>query len=227
MKKKIEIIMSVCFLAAALLLARKGAEAVLGTRLERSAVTVCVDAGHGGADPGKVGCHGEQEKDINLQIAYKVRKLLEEQDINVVMLREKDEDLADAGTQNRKVSDMQNRVKAIDKADAQLVVSIHQNSFPDAAVKGAQVFYYSHSPEGRSLAEYIQESLIQRIDETNTRQEKANDSYYILKRTPIPTVIVECGFLSNYEESELLTDPQYQERLAWAIVMGIMQYLNQ
>ena len=182
---------------------------------------------HGGADPGKVGCHGEQEKDINLQIAYKVRKLLEEQDINVVMLREKDEDLADAGTQNRKVSDMQNRVKAIDKADAQLVVSIHQNSFPDAAVKGAQVFYYSHSPEGRSLAEYIQESLIQRIDETNTRQEKANDSYYILKRTPIPTVIVECGFLSNYEESELLTDPQYQERLAWAIVMGIMQYLNQ
>lgn len=219
--------MSVCFLAAALLLARKGAEAVLGTRLERREITVCVDAGHGGADPGKVGCHGELEKDINLQIAYKVKEVLEQQDIHVVMLREKDEDLADENVRSRKVSDMQNRVKIIEKANADLVVSIHQNSYPDASVKGAQVFYYSHSPESRILAGHIQESLTRRVDGSNTRREKANDSYYMLKRTPIPTVIVECGFLSNFEESERLADQQYQERLAWAIVMGIMQYLNQ
>ena len=143
------------------------------------------------------------------------------------MLRKQDGNLADQDAKNQKVSDMQNRVAAIEESEAQLTISIHQNSYPDPSVKGAQVFYYSESEEGRRLAETIQKSLTDRLNDGNTREAKANDSYYMLKKTPTPTVIVECGFLSNYEESALLSEDMYQERIAWAIVMGIMQYLNQ
>ncbi|SCI48387.1 N-acetylmuramoyl-L-alanine amidase AmiC precursor [uncultured Roseburia sp.] len=219
--------MGVFLLAAAVLLARKGAEAVLSTKLDARQVCICIDAGHGGDDPGKIGVNDEQEKDLNLQIAYKLKTLMEQQDIKVVMLRETDDDLSDEGAKSKKVSDMQNRVAAIEESKAILTVSIHQNSYPDASVKGAQVFYYSESAEGKLLAECIQDSLKQRVDTGNTRQAKANDSYYMLKKTPTPTVIVECGFLSSYEESALLSEELYQERLAWAILMGVMQYLNQ
>ena len=174
-----------------------------------------------------IGVNDELEKDINLQIAYKVKNLLEQQDVKTVMLRKQDGNLADQDAKNQKVSDMQNRVAAIEESEAQLTISIHQNSYPDPSVKGAQVFYYSESEEGRRLAETIQKSLTDRLNDGNTREAKANDSYYMLKKTPTPTVIAECGFLSNYEESALLSEDMYQERIAWAIVMGIMQYLNQ
>lgn len=219
--------MSVLLLASAVFLARKGAETVLSSKLENRQICVCVDAGHGGGDPGKIGVNDELEKDINLQIAYKVKNLLEQQDVKTVMLRKQDGNLADQDAKNQKVSDMQNRVAAIEESGAQLTISIHQNSYPDPSVKGAQVFYYSESEEGRRLAETIQKSLTDRLNDGNTREAKANDSYYMLKKTPTPTVIVECGFLSNYEESALLSEDMYQERIAWAIVMGIMQYLNQ
>ena len=219
--------MSILLLASAVFLARKGAETVLSSKFESRQICICVDAGHGGNDPGKIGVNDELEKDINLEIAYKVKALLEQQDIKTVMLRTEDSNLADKGAKNQKVSDMQNRVAAIEESEARLTVSIHQNSYPDASVKGAQVFYYSQSEEGRILAQSIQKSLIDRLNDGNTREAKANDSYYMLKKTPTPTVIVECGFLSNYEESALLSEDMYQERVAWAIVMGIMQYLNQ
>lgn len=227
LKKKIEILMSIFLLVSAVFLARKGAETVLSGKLESRQICICVDAGHGGNDPGKIGVNDELEKDINLEIAYKVKALLEQQDIKTVMLRKEDSNLADKNAKNQKVSDMQNRIAAIEESEAQLTVSIHQNSYPDASVKGAQVFYYSQSEEGRILAQTIQKSLIDRLNDGNTREAKANDSYYMLKKTPTPTVIVECGFLSNYEESALLSEDMYQERVAWAIVMGIMQYLNQ
>ena len=106
-------------------------------------------------------------------------------------------------------------------------VSIHQNSYPEEYVKGAQVFYYGHSKEGEALAKKIQNSLVLHLDPDNHRVEKANESYYLLKKTPTPTVIVECGFLSNSEEAELLDTDAYQEKVAWAIMMGVSQYLNE
>lgn len=187
---------------------------------------VVIDAGHGGNDPGKIGINGSQEKDINLQIAEKVKKYLEASDVKVVMTRESDEGLYDADASNKKVQDMKRRIELIDEASPDVTVSIHQNSYPEEYVQGAQVFYYSGSGQGQELAESIQRQLVEKVDPENRRQIKANDSYYLLKKTGIPIVIVECGFLSNSAEAEKLCDEEYQDFVAWAIHMGILQYLN-
>lgn len=187
---------------------------------------VVIDAGHGGDDPGKVGINGAKEKDVNLQIAEKVKKYLEANDVRVVMTREDGGGLYDADATNKKVQDMKRRIELIDETAPQVTVSIHQNSYPEEYVHGAQVFYYTGSAEGQSLAERIQRQLIEKADPENKRQIKANDSYYLLKKTGIPIVIVECGFLSNSAEAEKLCSEEYQEQLAWAIQMGILQYLN-
>ncbi|MCM1092161.1 MAG: N-acetylmuramoyl-L-alanine amidase [Butyrivibrio sp.] len=189
-------------------------------------VRVVIDAGHGGIDPGKIGINGALEKDLNLQIALLVKEYLEAQDVEVVMTRETGEGLYDADASNKKVQDMKRRIVIIDEAAPTLTVSIHQNSYPEEYVNGAQVFYYTGSKEGQKLAELLQESLIRRLDAQNHRQIKANDSYYLLKKTSTPIVIVECGFLSNGAEAEKLCDQAYQERVAWAIHMGILQYIN-
>lgn len=188
---------------------------------------VVIDAGHGGDDPGKVGINGAKEKDINLAIAEKVKKYLEANDIQVVMTRETDEGLYNSGTSNKKVQDMKKRIALIDETKPELAVSIHQNSYPEEYVHGAQVFYYTGSASGKELAEDIQKQLVTKVDPENKRQVKANDSYYLLKKTGIPIVIVECGFLSNSEEAKKLCEEEYQEQVAWAIHMGILQYLNE
>ncbi len=188
---------------------------------------VVIDAGHGGDDPGKVGINGAKEKDINLVIAEMVKKYLEANDIHVVMTREADEGLHDSGASNKKVQDMKKRIALIDETNPDVTVSIHQNSYPEEYVHGAQVFYYTGSISGQRLAESIQKQLVSKVDSENKRQVKANDSYYLLKKTGIPIVIVECGFLSNREEAEKLCDAEYQEQVAWAIHMGILQYLNE
>ena len=199
----------------------------LGNAEKGSGYVVVLDAGHGGMDPGKVGIHGEIEKDLNLEITLWVKKYLEMDDVQVVLTRDSDEGLYDANASNKKVQDMKNRVAIIEETGPALTVSIHQNSYPEEYVHGAQVFYYTGSAESKKLAEKIQNRLVVGVDPDNTRQIKANDSYYLLKKTPTPIVIVECGFLSNSEEAKKLTDPSYQKKLAWEIHLGILQYLNE
>lgn len=188
---------------------------------------VVVDAGHGGDDPGKVGINGALEKDINLAVAKRLAVLLEQSDVKVVMTREDENGLYDANADRKKVQDMKRRIAMMEEAEPDLVVSVHQNSYGDASIKGAQVFFYTGSEEGRELAEVIQNRLVAGLDPENHRVAKANDSYYLLKKTSRPIVIVECGFLSNPQEAEQLTDPVYQERVAWQIHMGVLQYLKQ
>lgn len=190
-------------------------------------LTVVVDAGHGGSDPGKVGVHNEEEKKINLEIAEKLKRNLEHQGIYVVMTRKDDNGLYSAQASNKKREDMNRRIEIINGSGAALAVSIHQNSFTDSKYKGAQVFYYETSENAKSMAELLQKSLIQNADGENTRQAKANDSYYLLKKSEIPMVIIECGFLSNEEEALKLSEDSYQEKLAWSIHLGIMQYINE
>ncbi|MCM1409796.1 MAG: N-acetylmuramoyl-L-alanine amidase [Lachnospiraceae bacterium] len=192
---------------------------------EREQICVVIDAGHGGDDPGKVGINQVLEKDVNLSIARKVRQYLEAQDIRVVMTREDENGLYDSDATNRKVQDMKRRVALIEEVHPAITVSIHQNSYPEEYVHGAQVFYYESSREGQRLADLVQGQLLEKLDPENHRQIKANDSYYLLKKTDIPIVIVECGFLSNQTEAALLSQEDYQDRVAWAIHMGIMQYL--
>lgn len=188
---------------------------------------VVIDAGHGGMDPGKIGINDASEKEINLKIALKLKTYLEFNDIKVVMTRETDSGLYDADASNKKVQDMKRRLALIEETAPALVVSIHQNSYPEEYVHGAQVFYYSDSREGKRLAEKIQTQFLYKLDGENTRQVKANNSYYLLKKTSVPIVIAECGFLSNRKEAEKLCDEVYQDRAAWAVCMGILQYLNE
>ncbi|MDY4670938.1 MAG: N-acetylmuramoyl-L-alanine amidase [Oliverpabstia sp.] len=181
---------------------------------------------HGGSDPGKIGVHKEKEKDINLEISLKVREKMEKENIRVVLTREKDEDLADEGSQNKKIQDLKNRCEIIHQTQPDCVVSIHQNSYPDEKIKGAQVFYYEDSKEGKRLGEIMQKNLVEGLDKTNHRQAKGNRSYYLLKKTDATLVIVECGFISNSEESTLLSSGKYQEQVAQSIVNGIKEYLE-
>ncbi len=206
--------------------AKGTADFVMSSRVEKEKPCVVIDAGHGGDDPGKVGINGALEKEINLQIAQRVKGLLETEGIRVVMTRADDNGLYDSGAENKKVQDMKRRIEMIEKEAPLLTVSIHQNSYPEEYVKGAQVFYYKGSKESEQAAQIMQKSLRERVDAENKREEKANTSYYLLKKTSSPIIIVECGFLSNSEEAEKLTQAEYQERVAWAIFMGIMQTLN-
>lgn len=169
---------------------------------------------------------GSLEKDINLQIALKLQKFLEQQDVNVILTRDSDMGLYDENASNKKVQDMKNRVTLIEESRPDLVVSIHQNSYHEEYVHGAQAFYYANSEKSRELAERIQQVMALELDKDNARQAKANDSYYLLKKTSVPIVIVECGFLSNYEEAQKLSSDIYQEKVAWAIHLAVLQWLN-
>lgn len=221
------LLMTVIVLCAMLYLARRAAVYTLGSHVAIERKTVVIDAGHGGSDPGKIGINQAKEKDINLQIALRVRTLLEQNDVEVVMTRETDDGLYDEGASNKKVQDMKRRIDTIAKADAPLTVSIHQNSYGDERICGAQVFYYTSSEEGRKAALIMQEQLAKGLDPSNKRQAKANDTYYLLKKSPTPAIIVECGFLSNYEEAGRLMQQDYQEQVAFQITMGILRYLAQ
>ena len=192
----------------------------------RERKVVAIDAGHGGNDPGKVGVNDSLEKDINLAVAERLKRYLEQSDVQVVMTREEDKGLYRDRDQRKKMADMKKRCQVINEAEPDAVVSIHQNSYPQEDVSGGQVFYYRDSEEGRRLAERIQERFSLLSGGENGRQAKSNDSYYLLLHVESPVVIVECGFLSNWAEARRLADEEYQDRLAWTIHMGIMEYLN-
>ena len=187
---------------------------------------VVIDAGHGGFDPGKVGIDGQLEKDINLSIAEKLKAYLEASDVNVVMTRDTDTGLYQSGDSHKKVSDMRRRCDIINEARPDLVVSIYQNSYHQEEINGGQVFYYKTSQNGKRLAEILQERFDYVLGEANRRVAKANDNYYLLLHVKEPIVIVECGFLSNRKEAKALESEDYQDRMAWTIHMGVMEYLN-
>lgn len=191
-----------------------------------SDVTIVVDPGHGGWDPGKVGVNGALEKDINLAIALKLKDMLEEKGINVIMTRTEDVGLYSESDSNKKRADLNKRIELINTSNALFAVSIHQNSFTQESAKGAQVFYHAQSQQGRILAETLQEQIKETIKDGNHRKAKSNTSYYLLKHTKCPLVIVECGYLSNRNEASILINPEYQEKMAWAIHLGILKYLD-
>ena len=187
---------------------------------------VVIDAGHGGKDPGKVGVNGALEKDINLQIAKRLKILLEQNDVTVILTREEDKDLATEHATNRKNEDLRARAALISETAPVLMVSIHQNSYQEEDVDGALVFYYAGSEYGKQLGIMLQNSIKREINDGNHRVAKADREYYLLKKAVCPSVIVECGFLSNPAEAALLVTEEYQEKLAFAVHLGIMEYIN-
>ncbi|MDY5576204.1 MAG: N-acetylmuramoyl-L-alanine amidase CwlD [Lachnospiraceae bacterium] len=231
-RKLLECIMAVVLLLLVYICAGKlpamnaGSSQVTKEEKEEKKV-VLLDAGHGGVDPGKIAVTGVKEKDINLQIALKTEKLLKKAGYEVVMTRESDSGLYEESDSNKKIADMKKRCLMAEESHADILVSIHQNSYQSEGVKGAQVFYYSHSEEGKKLAEILQEKFKENVDPENGRMAKANDSYYILLNVKCPAVIAECGFLSNYQEAELLEDEKYQEKVAKALTEGIVSYFEE
>lgn len=221
MRRKIELVVLLLILAGLLSLSKNLQKYVSSGNVVAAGKVIVIDSGHGGDDPGKIGINQAKEKDVNLKIAKKVKKRLKKEGWKVVMTREEDVMLGDAEKGNRKIHDMKARVELINKTMPAIAVSIHQNSYQEAEIHGAQVFYYSHSQDGKRMAETMQKALLM-ADEENTRQAKANDTYYLLKRTEVPTIIVECGFLSNPQEAEKLTEDGYQKKLAQAITSGII-----
>ena len=225
MYKKVELLCMLLLFAALVAAGNHLKKSASSSGVEAEKNVIVIDCGHGGDDPGKVGVNGALEKDINLTIGKLVKKKLEEKKYEVVMTRETDEILAAGNSNNKKAEDMKARVALINEAAPVLAVSIHQNSYHEADIRGAQVFYYSHSEESENAAKIMQESLLA-VDAENTRQAKSNDTYYLLKRTKVPILIVECGFLSNPEEAEELADEEYQKKIAEAITDGIEKYLE-
>lgn len=230
MKKKryFNIVFLILVIVAMALFSEKGIQVMknITQKKARDYPIVVLDAGHGGFDPGKVGINNAQEKDINLAITYKLKTFLEQNDITVVMTRTDENGLYSESDSNKKNADLHKRVEIIEESNAILAVSIHQNSFEQESSKGAQVFYHNKSLEGKRLAETIQDQVKTTIEDGNHRVAKSNDSYYMLKKTACPLVIVECGFLSNSMEAQLLSTEEYQEKMAWAIHLGILRYIN-
>lgn len=192
---------------------------VLSEQLRGRAIVI--DAGHGGFDPGAVSVRGTKEAEINLYIALKLQRLLETRGATVVMTRTEQKALA-----STKRDDMRKRIQIIRESNADIAISIHLNKFKQPQYFGAQTFYMSGSNEGEMLAQNIQRQLIAVLGRGNRREIKPVTDFLILKAGNMPTALVECGFLSNPEEEQLLLTDQYQELIAWAILSGILDYFG-
>ncbi|MCL1790164.1 MAG: N-acetylmuramoyl-L-alanine amidase [Peptococcaceae bacterium] len=186
--------------------------------------TVVIDAGHGGIDPGAIGVTGVKEKDINLSVALKVKEFLQLSGVTVVMIREDDRDFGTSTRASRnKSEDLAYRTKVVADAQADVILSIHGNSFTDSRQQGAQVFHYKGSQEGAEFAQLLQD----RLNEVTAHPRIIrSDNFYMLRNTHGTALTVEIGFLSCPEEEKKLVDPDYQSRLALAIALGVTSYLE-
>ena len=193
-------------------------------------LTVVVDAGHGGIDGGAVAKDGTVEKDINLAISGKLKKLLTLFGYNVVMTRESDELISDEGSvsvRQQKSTDLHNRAKILESYDNAILVSIHQNKYSVSKYYGAQVFYSGNNSESAEIAQSVQDSVVELLQPENTRQIKQSGSeIFLLYTAEKPAIMVECGFMSNLEELLKLKDDIYQSQMAAAILFGINNYYN-
>ncbi len=189
---------------------------------------IVIDPGHGGEDGGTVAFDGTNEKEINLNISLKLKKLFENNGFKVIMTRAEDADLGDKNlntVKERKKSDIINRTKICNTSKADLILSIHQNFFEDPKYYGAQMFYGKHT-ESKNLALYLQNEIKSTLQPTNKREIKEGKGIYILENSSLPIVLIECGFMSNHDELLKLKDENYTNKLSIAIYTGVCKYLN-
>ena len=195
---------------------------------EPEVFTVIIDAGHGGEDGGAIGVDKKTlEKDVNLSVSMYLGRLLESDGVNVIYTRTEDVLLYDRNVDydgRKKSLDLRARLDIAEQNPGAVFVSVHMNSFGDPKYSGMQVYYSDSAEDGRILAETLQK-MARFLSPTNERMiKKANSSIYLLDRAPGTAVLVECGFLSNYEECSLLSTEDYQKKVAFAIYRGIMDY---
>lgn len=219
--KKVLIVLFVICLSVLLSM---GIVSVSKQEVPKTTYTIVIDAGHGGRDDGCSGNAGSKESDINLKISKTLKSYLETLGINVVMTRLDGNGLYDANATNFKDSDMQKRMEIIDDANPHMIISIHQNSFGDNSVRGAQAFYQEGDDKGKAFADSVQSQLISQLP--SARGESNKGDYYLLKESSYPAIIVECGYLTNSEEEALLITSDYQERVAYSIMCGVVKYFG-
>lgn len=183
-----------------------------------------------GEDGGATSASGISESNLNLSIALKLQKLLEQSGANVILTRSDENAIYEMDAKSlsqKKVSDIKNRVKIGNESSSDIFVSIHMNKIPQTQYNGWQTFYNVKSEKGKFLSESIQAALNKTIDRKNNRIAKSINNIYIIDHVEIPTCIVECGFLSNQEELSLLVQDDYQDKIAWGIYTGIIDYFNE
>jgi N-acetylmuramoyl-L-alanine amidase len=190
--------------------------------------TVIVDAGHGEPDGGCESNDGVKESYLNLQVALELEELLKQMGYKVIMTRKDENNIGDSDKQTsirqKKVSDINNRIKIVNESEADFLISIHMNKFSETKYYGWQTFYKSGSEESKTLAETIQQGLSGKIDRVNKRTPLSIRGIKFIDNSKIPSIIVECGFLSNNEDLRLLQAPEYRENIAYGILDGIEEY---
>jgi N-acetylmuramoyl-L-alanine amidase len=187
--------------------------------------TVVIDPGHGGSDPGSIGYKTKvHEADLNLKLYLLLKTKLEKAGINVVMTRENENALLEGSGKKWKRKDMELRKALIEKTRPNMVISLHQNSYTNHSLRGAQVFYDKTSEISKTIAGFIQEQFKQNLDKSIKATSPGD--YFMLKCSAAPSVIVECGFLSNEEDEKLLQSPEYQEKIIDSIYKGIVNFLQ-
>ncbi len=190
---------------------------------------VALDAGHGEPDGGAVGVSGTPEKDINLAIVKKLQEILEGKGVGVILTRDGDYGLQDESAdtiRKMKVSDMNKRRDIIKNSGADLFISIHMNSFSDKNVHGLHIFYDKAHPGAEEIAKRIQDSIASVTGADTHAVKTADEKLFLMKDPPIPSILAECGFLSNPEEEEKLKSEEYQAKIAWAIASALENYTH-
>ena len=189
--------------------------------------TIIIDAGHGGEDGGATSCTGKLESVYNLEIARKLNDLMHLLGLHTKMVRTSDTSVYTQGNSiaEKKVSDLNYRVKLVNETENAILVSIHQNTFPDGQYRGAQVFY-APKGEGKDLAEQLQTALVQTLNPGSNRRSKRADGVYLMEHIQKTGVLVECGFLSNAEEEANLRSEDYQKKLVCVIAATVFNFLD-
>lgn len=191
---------------------------------------IILDAGHGGFDGGAVANDGTVEKDINLNICLSLASLLKQNGFKVIMTRTADvstEDIESDKIASKKKSDLKNRLMLMKKHEDAVFVSIHLNKFTTSAACGSQIFYSGNDEDSKKLSDLIQNSIVNKIQKDNKRvNKKATSSTYILHNATVPAVLVECGFISNKNELQLLKTEEYQNKMAFCIYCGILDFFK-
>lgn len=187
---------------------------------------IVIDAGHGGVDGGAVSCSGKNESSFNLQIALRLNDLMHLMGYDTVMIRSTDTSVYTSGQTiaQKKVSDLKQRVTIVNRTQNAVLVSIHQNTFPESQYSGAQVFY-SKSSGSEELAKLLHEELVACLNPGSSRKAKQGSGIYLLDKTTAPGVLVECGFLSNPQEEQALRTPEYQKKICCVISAAVARFL--
>lgn len=189
-------------------------------------VCVVIDAGHGGEDGGATSCTGELESQINLQIALRLNDLLHLIGIDTKMIRTTDRSVFTEGNtiSARKLSDLKERVKIINNTENAILISVHQNTFPEKIYHGAQVFYGIRG-EGEALAKQMQHNFVSTLNLGSNRKAKKANSVYLMDKIKCTGVLVECGFISNPQEAALLNSVEYQNKVCIVIASTLSTFL--